>query len=172
MTAFLKKVIILLLCLVLLCACTPSKEKAVKDTTNAITSMFKEKPIEANEKTKHFSYYKPAAFKISQNGEQNIIFQDREDNVFILFVNPNENSKSQLNYQTIMNEKHKRDLLKSFHVGDHFIFVYVKPIKDKDYELVVGAGGVKMSTKTTLYHLEDEAKMMAKIIRSVHVNRN
>ena len=172
MTTFFKKVIILLSCLFLLCACTPSKEEAVKDTTNAITTTFKEKPAEANEKAKHFSYYKPDALQISQNGEHNIIFQDRDDNVFILFVNPKENSRSQLNYQTIVKEKHNRDMLKSFHVGDYFIFVYVKPIKDKDFELVVDAGGVKMSTKTTLNHLEDEAKMMAKVIRSVQVNKN
>jgi hypothetical protein len=172
MTAFLKRIIILSLCIVLVGGCTPTKKEAVQNTEKDITAIFKDKPKSANEKTEYFTFHKPSTLTISQKGKHNIIFQDHDKNVYILFVNPKEKKSSELNYQSVKKHMKSDDVLKSFHVGNTFVYVYVKPIKNEEVELVVAAGGIKMSTKTTLKQMTDQAEMMAEVILSVKIKAN
>lgn len=169
MTAFFKRIIILVLCICFVSACTPSKKEAAQGSEKAITNVFKSKQKPKNAEATHFTYYKPSNLKISQKGEHNLIFKDQDKNVYILFVNPKENEKSELNYKTARLEKKQNDILKSFHVGDTLLYISIRPIKDKKVELIVDAGGVKMTTQTSLDQVKENAKMMAQVIQSVKI---
>ena len=59
--------------------------------------------------------------------------------------------------------------LQSFEGEDYFGYIYLRPL-ETDYELLVGIGGTKITTQTTLDQVQAEASQLITIITSLNLN--
>lgn len=162
----LSKSFLIVLCLLVVTACSQSKEEVWKQTINEVKDVFKQSNIKTNTENKMFKYYKPKAFTVQKKKEPNIILKD-DGTTYILFVNPREAEMSRADYKEAKKQKSDADRLTSFATDSSFVYVYLKQIEGEEYELVVSSGNVKLTADTHLDDLQDRAKKMARVVHSV-----
>ncbi|WP_085523073.1 hypothetical protein [Tuberibacillus sp. Marseille-P3662] len=151
-----------------LSACSPSKDEAWNEAVSNVKEVLEEAPKDTNKDRENFSYYKPETFSITEKTQSNIVFE-YDDQTYILFVNPNENRESRLGYQSVKQKMDKADRLQAIETGDDFGYININMEKDKRPELIVSTGGVKMTTRTDLDHLAEDAKTMMKVVHSIQL---
>ncbi|MFS0864504.1 hypothetical protein [Fredinandcohnia sp. 179-A 10B2 NHS] len=148
----------------LLTGCS-SIEDETKETIAAVEETFKGKAEEANSKNEDISFYIPSTMKIEEREENNVII-NKDDQTFILFVNPVEPANSDVMYKSIESKK-KFSVDKTFTDKERFGYVKVYEIDEKLYLVSVGIGGVKMTTEAKLSEVSESAKEMMTVVSSV-----
>ncbi|MCH1625351.1 hypothetical protein [Fredinandcohnia quinoae] len=149
----------------LLVGCSSIEDEA-KETNKAVEQTFKAEPNKTNNEYEDIAYYLPKDMKIDKKGDNNLIFK-KGDQIFILFVNPNEGKASDAMYQSIQSKDSKFEIDKTFKDKDRFGYVKAYEIDDKLYLLSVGIGGVKMTTETKVSDITENATEMMKVVSSV-----
>lgn len=155
-----------ILVIVSLCSCTSEKNvsKKVEQTVKAEWHATVPSP---NKKTTSFQYYVPKDLSVKSSGTSNVFFRDGKGNPYILFVNLNEGLKSKVNYVNDQVGLKQSDFSQTFSDANSFSYIIIRHLDHKQYELIIDRGGVKMSARTTLNQLAQEAKDMAKVVHSV-----
>lgn len=157
--------VLLLLSFSLLMGCGVSKKEAINESKVVAKTTFQETKMKATETTSGISYYLPEDFKVQSETEHNIILlKGRQE--YILFINPQESPNSKAAFETLKNAKGK-PTINSFESDGRFGYISVAPLEGKEYELIVGIGGVKLTTKTKTKNMAENTKAMMEIINSV-----
>lgn len=166
-----KNRLLLSICLLLLTGlvvgCSVSVDEEIKKVESAVEEAFVKKPIETNEKYEDFSYYLPSDMKIdSEEGNNNLIMK-KGSQLFILFVNPNEESNSKVMFESTGTETKDELVVKTFEDQNRFGYIKVQELDKNLFEIVVGIGGVKMTTQTKASEILESAQQMMDIVASV-----
>ena len=112
--------------------------------------------------------YKPMGFTIKEDSDaQNITF-NKNDDTFILFINPNEEVNSRLFYDLLLaDEKKETVAIETFIEDRTFGFVAVVENGSNQVELIASVGGAKITTLTKEKNIDTHLRMMMKIVRSI-----
>ena len=114
--------------------------------------------------------YLPENFVIDPSDEENNYFIHSSDDQYILFINEEEPENSQFNYDILMKSDDKSIIKVEQLQGEkHFGFVAVKQFSEKEYELIVSIGGIKLSTITNEKKIDFKLENMIDIVRSVEI---
>ncbi|WHY85022.1 hypothetical protein QNH39_20585 [Neobacillus novalis] len=161
-----------MLSILLLSACNNAsfkdESKASVKTAKAIFKEQEKKPNQKNEKT-HF--YLPSGYSIKDKTTNNIILQNGAD-TYILFINPQEDSSSDVVYKATVDQYEKLDTNEKFTNDNKFGFLTIKQLKDNSLnELTIGVGGAKITTQAKTSNLNEDAKVMMEIVNSVETEK-
>jgi hypothetical protein len=142
-----------------------SEDKVIKNAGEAAQTVFNTEdiPVE-NYQGEYFSFYLPEDMEAKEVDANNAVLQQGSQ-MFIVFYNPLETNKSDLNY----NAAQSKDavLLQSFKDDEKFGYIRILPDKKDQYELQVGVGGVKVTTYTERSEIIEDAKGLMKIAISI-----
>lgn len=164
------QVLLLFGIILLLTACGKTPEESAKETIKLARETFEYKPKATNEEIEGLQVYIPPKFKISNESDQQNIILTKGKQPFILFINPNEASNSKLFYELL----HASDNLtileeEQFTAENDYGFAAVIDYEDEMVELVVNAGGAKISTVTKSTNMHKDVQAMMEIVRSIQL---
>ncbi|MEC5421890.1 hypothetical protein QGM71_00090 [Virgibacillus sp. C22-A2] len=162
---------IMLVFIVVVSSCgTKSEEEALIDAKKMAEDIFvNNEPIETNYELNNMAFYLPGSVEVTDEVDSNIILSD-SDRTYIVFYNKIENPLSKLNYSTAQSPNAL--LLESFSNDKKFGYIRILPDEEREYELQVGVGGVKVTTFTTKMKMDDDARELMKVARSIAVQQN
>jgi hypothetical protein len=149
-----------------LTGCAPSIEEVSAETKTLVGQSFSETPFEGNKTQKSFSYHLPEGMVIESEEENNVILQ-KEEQLYILFVNSNEETDSDVMYQSINTETSSEIINETFVDDDRFGYVRVTELEKDVFEVSVGIGGAKMTTECKLKEVSENAEQMMDIVASI-----
>lgn len=156
---------ILIISFGLLLGCSASKEEAISQSRKIAETTFMGDIQKPTKTTKGFSYYLPEGFEITDEMENNVILSEGKQE-YILFVNPQETPDSQVIFNELKNAK-KEESVDTFKSDGRFGYIIIMPAKDKKYEVIVGIGGIKMTTLSSAGDMVENTKNMMEITNSV-----
>lgn len=163
-----KFIFLLTMSVFLLTACNASLSERTTAGIEAAEVAFYLNDKEPTEEIDGIKLYKPIGFEISEQSDaQNIVFTKNKE-TFILFINPNEQSDSQLFYDLLLADQNK-ELIEQATFTDEGIFGFAAVVKSADdhVELITSVGGSKMTTMTTIKQIEENLTEMMEIVRSI-----
>ncbi|WP_318614176.1 hypothetical protein [Sporosarcina sp. YIM B06819] len=163
-----KFIFLLVMSALLLTACSESLGERAKVGINAAEEAFHTNDKEPTEEIDGVKLYKPIGLMISEKSDaQNIVFTKGKE-TFILFINPNEKSDSQLFYDLLLADQNK-EIIEQATFTDKDIFGFAAVVKSEDdhVELITSVGGSKMTTLTTKKNIEENLTEMMEVVRSV-----
>jgi hypothetical protein len=162
----LKWLFIALSCILVLTGCT-TKGQALTAVQKSVQHQYHQQANIANQTTKSFLFFQPKGFMVDSKGTHSIVFKDKKGNLYILFVNSLEGKTSQVNYKNDLASLKRGAVKRTFNDQGSFNYIILSPSVNKQYELIIGCGGIKMSTKTTLENAQTASKNMSTIIKSI-----
>ena len=155
---------------ILLAGCGKTLEDQVSKGITTVQAAFEQQPIKANTKENNLSLYLPEDYVIDPSKEENNYFINSSDDQYILFINENEPENSQLNYELLMSSDDDSIIKVEQLQGEkQFGFVAIKEFSEKEYELIVSIGGIKLSTVTNQKKMDEKLANMIDIVRSVEI---
>jgi nitrous oxide reductase accessory protein NosL len=162
--------IVLFFLVLILAGCNTSIDEEKEQTAQTVEDTFKNTNKNAKEKAGNLSFYLPFGAKIEKESKNNVIISKGSD-TFILFTNPEEDQNSKLLYSMAISDEKNIVQNDSFKEDDRLGYYVIKKLPDsKEYELIVGVGGTKLTTQSSLEDLSDHAEMMMEIADSVKQN--
>lgn len=164
-----KFIFLTLITVVLLAACGQSLDEKVTAGISAAEEAFHANDKDRTEEVDGIKLYKPAGFTISDLSDaQNIVFTKNEE-TFILFINPNEKSDSKLFYDLLLADQNK-DIIEQATFEDEGIFGFAAVVKsgDNQVELIASVGGAKMTAMAKKNKIEEDLARMMEVVRSIN----
>lgn len=153
--------------IIFLSGCGLSEVDVIGDIEEAVEISFSSESPEPNGDFVNFSIYFPDHLTVIEESESNLIFEDQDDQTYILFHNPLEGPSSQSFYNA-QKEHDQHLLLESYHDLEEDRFGYVKIASvNESYELQVGVGGVRITTFTSLDDLEEDFNHLVTMMNSL-----
>ncbi|WAA11749.1 hypothetical protein [Fervidibacillus halotolerans] len=165
---FKRKWLFLIMLLSLLTACTGTLEEETEKAKEQAVEVFEAKAKNANVEKETLSLYLPHGIEVDETDPNNVILT-RGDKLYLLFINPNEDEKSQVVYEATAETGEDYLLNETFQSDDRFGYIVLKEVEEDVYELTVGIGGIKLTTETNKKDLADDAGMMMEIVSSVQL---
>ncbi|WP_102345245.1 hypothetical protein [Bacillus sp. Marseille-P3661] len=160
-----KRLPVIFLLIAILTGCGTSQQEAVQQSKIVVEETFNAETIEPNQNAKGFTYYLPDDFDVESELDNNLILTRGKDE-YILFVNPLEDPNSQEIFETLKNNEETE--LQSFSNESQFGYISVTSLEDEKLsELIVGIGGIKLTTQTTANNMVDNSKVMMEIVKSI-----
>ena len=162
-------IFMLLLLAGLLAACTATpEEQIVKGLANA-QEAFEAESENTNDTVGPTSLYVPNGYSVEEPSDGFTSLITRGNDLFSLLINPNEGAASTFFYDL---QKVDAEQLwvadETFQQNGRFGFVTVEEIAEDQLELVVSAGGVKLTTVTTESEIPRNMDWMMKTVRSIN----
>jgi hypothetical protein len=159
--------IIICLGLILSACSNASIKEEQKKAEERVVELFKGEHKKPNTESDGLNFYMPTGVSIDQSKKNNIILK-RGKKVYILFYNPNEGRSSEVIYQSTLEPTEKYRVNKTFTDQDgRFGYLLIRDIAEDEYELVVGVGGVKITTQTDADEIAFDAELMIEIASSI-----
>lgn len=161
----------IMLLLLALSGCNQSIDEQVSNGFQQIETIFAKKPEKHTDTIGNIQLYLPTKFKIEDSSDKYNILVSKGKQSFILFINDREEPDSKLYYELLKEDSSKEILAEQTYENDgSFGFSAVsKTENDKEFELVVSSGGVKMTTISPMKDVEDNLHEMTKIVHSVKI---
>jgi hypothetical protein len=150
--------------LFLLSACSASFSEQKAEIKKEVASTFESQPEKTNNSTKDIEYYLPSSFKVEEETSNNVLLKDGSK-TYILFYNQHEKEDSKVVYDSTVKQQKEWDANETFSKDGKFGYMLVKKLKEDHYQLIVGIGGVKLTTETE--NVREEAEAMMQIANSV-----
>lgn len=151
-----------------LSGCLALPEERIADGVAKVAAAFEDEPVETNESSDGTELYVPRSYTIEEpSNKQNIMITKGSDS-YALFINPNEAADSTLFYDLQKaNPEQQWVADETFEQSGRFGFTTVREIAEDRYELVVSAGGVKLTTISEERDIEKNMDWMMKTVRSI-----
>ena len=148
------------------CMATP-EERIVEGVSNA-REAFEEQPESTNETVGEIDLYMPSGYEIEEPADDFNRLITKGSESFALFINPNEKATSTLFYDLQKADPEQQWVAdETFQQNGRFGFATVKEIAEDQLELVVSAGGVKLTTITKESDIPKNMNWMMKTVRSI-----
>lgn len=160
--------LLLIISVILLSACSASLEEEQDAAKDAAEEAFSQTPEKTNHKSDNIEYYLPFGVEVKEESPNNIILKNGSK-TYILFYNPHEGPDSEVVYDATVNQKKEYDVNETYTKDGYRGFLLINSGKKDENELIVGIGGVKISTQSKTKHLSSDAATMMEIINSVKV---
>ncbi len=160
-----KKAIYSLLVLCLLCSSCSNPDTERAKAIDAARTELKEKPAKSNTAVGKSNIYLPKGFSAIKDGKNNWILK-RDNQIYLLFILPNEPAGSRTAYELIQEQKNDYTVLETFESKKEFGYIAIKE-KGEVREVSVGRGGVKLTMETSEKRYSIDVKEMMKIVHSV-----
>ena len=159
---------LLVISVFILTACNESLSENAAAGIEAAEAVFHLNDKEPTEEIDGVKLYKPIGFTINEQSDAQNIVLTKNKETFILFINPNEKSDSQLFYDLLLADQNK-EIIEQATFTDEDIFGFVAVVKsDNDkVELITSVGGAKMTTLTTTKTIEENMSTMMEVVRSI-----
>jgi hypothetical protein len=167
----LKRLKLILLSLFLLAGCSASLEEQGEEAIKVVQEELKTKPKETNKSFEDIKYYLPFGFEIENESSNNLILKNGSKR-YILFYNQHENTTSDVVYKSTLNQHENFDVDQVWKEKDSFVYLLVENLEDDLNELIVGIGGVKLTSEVKTSSLATEAAQMFEIVKAVTVGTN
>jgi hypothetical protein len=148
----------------LLGACSSSFSDDKKAANEAVQSVFESKPEKSNNSAKDIDYHLPFGVEIKEESPNNLLLKNGS-RTYILFYNQHEKEDSKVVYESTMKQQKEWDVNETYNKDGKIGYMLVKKLKDDHYQLIVGIGGVKLTTETD--NIKKDAEAMMKIANSV-----
>lgn len=162
---YLKVMASLLLLMILVSCSMKSEEDAIEGAKKAAEDSFlSEETFMPNQELENISIYLPERLHVESEEPSNIILKDGNQ-TYIVFYNNYEPPTSEMGMNSSQNDEAL--LLHSFKDPDKFGYIRIMPETEKEYEMVVGVGGVKITTYTNRKKMEQDAEELMKITLSL-----
>lgn len=156
----------IVIAIMFLCACSSSGREAQENAFKAAEKEFQSGQKKPDRHNKHIEYYLPFGFEKDKETPNNILLKNGSKK-YILFYNSHEKSESKVVYESSFQQLKKWDLNKTFEKDGKFGYMLSKEQEDGVYQVVVGIGGVKVTTETT--SPESDAPIMMDIAHSASI---
>lgn len=166
MMKFIRTFGLVIIGVLLMGACSSSFPEQLADAKGEVKNTFESKPEKTNNSSKDIEYYLPAGVKVEEETPNNVLLKDG-DKTFILFYNQHEKADSKVVYESTMKQQKEWDSNETFVQDGKFGYMLVKKMKEEHYQLIVGIGGVKLTTETD--DIKEDAEALMVIANSVNV---
>lgn len=157
---------LVLMVIVVLGACSSSFSEDKKTADESVGVTFKSKPEKTNNSTKDIKYHLPFGVEIKDESPNNVLLKNGS-RTYILFYNQQEKADSKVVYESAVKQQKKWDANETYQQDKKFGYMLVKKLKEDNYQLIVGIGGVKLTTETN--NISKDAETMMKIANSVNI---
>ncbi len=156
----------------ILAGCGKTIEEQITEGVASAAMTFESKAPAPTTAIGKINVYLPPAYHVEEGAnEMNYIFTKGKDS-FILFVNTIEAEDSRLHYDNLINDTSLNIVEKeTFEFEEAFGFTAVIEHGEKEYELVVSSGGVKMTTIAEDKKIDEKLTEMMEVVRSVQVQK-
>lgn len=163
-----KLIFLSMLSVILLVGCSASLDEKADDGVKAAKEAFNSNSVETTDTIDGITLFKPIGFKVSESSdEQNIVFT-KNNETYILFVNPNEGKGSHFFYDLLLTDSTKEIITEeSFTNEGVFGFAAVIKSDTENVELVASVGGAKITTLTSQNKIKEDLARMMEIVRSI-----
>lgn len=156
------------LSLFLLTGCMATPEERLATGLSEVRTAFEEEPLETNETAGSTELYLPGGYDIEEPSDDNNVIITKGSDSFVLFINPNEAPDSKFFYDLQKaNEEQQWIADETFEEKGRFGFVTLRQIAEDRVEVVVSAGGVKMTTISEESDVPDNMEWMMETVRSI-----
>lgn len=154
--------------LFILSGCGTTVEEQISTGVATVESTFKEKAAETNKNINEIELYLPNGYSIEKMEDQHNYKIQKGKNLYILFVNHNEDKNSKVHYNVLKNDQTKKIIEeKTFENDDTFGFVTIIEVDESTYELIVSSGSAKISTMSEERKIDEKLEDMMTIAHSV-----
>jgi hypothetical protein len=160
--------ILILLSLFLLLGCSASIKDQQEETIKVVHEQIQSKPKETNKKSEDIKYYLPFGYEIEEESPNNIILKNGSK-TYILFYNQHEDQQSDVVYKSTLNQHEKFEINQKWQEKEGFGYLLVESLEDDLNELIVGIGGVKLTSEVKTNSLPTEAEQMMEIVKAVKI---
>ncbi|MCM3611514.1 hypothetical protein M4S82_09595 [Planococcus sp. MERTA32b] len=156
------------LSLFLLAGCMATPEERLAEGLSETRTAFEQEPPETNETAGQTELYLPGGYDIEEPSDENNIIITRGSDSYVLFINPNEAADSRLFYDLQKaNDEVEWIADETFEQNGRFGFTTLRAIAEDWIEIVVSAGGVKMTAISEESDVPDNMEWMMKTVRSI-----
>lgn len=160
--------VLVLLLSVILAGCMATPEEQIAQGVANAREAFEDEPEEANGTVGKMDLYLPKGYDIEEPSDDYNSMITKGNDSFILFINPNEKGASTFFYDLQKADPEQIWIAdEAFRQHGRFGFVTVKEIAEDQLELVVSAGGAKMTTMTGKNDVPQKMSWMMKTVRSI-----
>jgi hypothetical protein len=156
----------ILLSLFFLIGCSASFDDQREETIKVVQKQMETKPKETNKDLEEINFYLPFGYEIEDESPNNIILKNGSK-TYILFYNQHENAQSDVVYKSTLNQHEKFEIDEKWQEKDSLGYLLVENLDDDLNELIVGIGGVKLTSEVKTSSLVTEATQMMEIVNSV-----
>lgn len=146
--------------------CNVTQEEAIEATKEAFEVGVNSEAMEPNEETERFRYYLPSSVEVEQTADTNLILSKNEQ-VFIVFSNPAETAFSTVNFDEDKAVEENAILVNELTVDSSFNYLIISPFEEDTYKVIVGVGGDKATTITSIDNLVSSVESMLEIVKSI-----
>ncbi|MEI5908829.1 hypothetical protein WAK64_17410 [Bacillus spongiae] len=166
-----KKIAIVMMVLILfLSACSATEEENIEDAKQKVELSFEEPTKKRNEKAEGLSFYTPFRMKVVEETQNNLILE-KGSNTYIMFYNRNEDEESTLLYE-LSKEGQSDFLIEEVYEGkERFGYFLVSEESHENVQVIVGIGGSKITTITSMSDLPKTAELMMKMVSSIEFKK-
>lgn len=156
------------LSLFLLAGCMATPEERLAEGLSETRTAFEEEPPETNETAGQTDLYLPGGYDIEEPSDENNIIITKGSDSYVLFINPNEAADSKFFYDLQKaNDEVEWIADETFEQNGRFGFTTLRAIAEDRVEIVVSAGGVKMTAISEESDVPDNMEWMMKTVRSI-----
>lgn len=156
------------LSLFLLVGCMATPEERLAEGLSETRTAFEEEPPETNETAGQTDLYLPGGYDIEEPSDENNIIITKGSDSYVLFINPNEAADSKFFYDLQKaNDEVEWIADETFEKNGRFGFTTLRAIAEDRVEIVVSAGGVKMTAISEESDVPDNMEWMMKTVRSI-----
>ncbi|MBO8177770.1 MAG: hypothetical protein H0Z31_09995 [Bacillus sp. (in: Bacteria)] len=150
----------------MLAGCSMSEADVKSKAPLKVQSELAKEGMEPNEKIGSYQLFLPFGMKVKENTKNNI-FLKKGSQTYLLFINKNEGLDSQVLYQQSTMQDDNVIVNETFEKEGKFGYLLVTKVQEKEYEVIVGIGGIKMTTVTTLNDVVEQAELMMRVVDSI-----
>ncbi|WP_226085510.1 hypothetical protein [Mesobacillus sp. S13] len=150
----------------LLSACSASFSEQKAEIKEEVSTNFESQPEKTNTSSKDIDYYLPSGVDVEKETPNNVLLKN-ESKTYILFYNQHESEDSKVVYESTVKQQKEWDANETFSKDGKFGYMLVKQLKEDQYQLIVGIGGVKLTTETE--NVKEDAEAMMEIANSVKI---
>ncbi|MCM3666008.1 hypothetical protein M3204_16445 [Mesobacillus subterraneus] len=150
----------------LLGACSSSFSEDKVEAKETVVDTFERTPEKTNNSTEDIDYHLPFGVEVEEESPNNVLLKNGS-RTYILFYNQLEKDDSKVVYESTVKQQKEWDVNKTFVNNGKFGYMLVKKLKEGQYQLIIGIGGVKLTTETD--NIKKDAETMMKIANSVKV---
>lgn len=161
-----KRVITVIVLILVLVGCSASEEEILTETKEMFVEGFYSEPIEANEETDGITYYLPKELQLTEESENNLIFEKGKQ-LYLLFYNPVEGLESRVNLERDLEFEKEALLFETIEDEGRIGYLVVVPEEEDLLKLIIGIGGQKITTFSSLSNLADNTKTMIEVLNSI-----
>jgi hypothetical protein len=166
MIKFIRSFGLVIIGIFLLSACSSSFSEDKQEANEAVKNVFEAKAVKTNNSTKDIEYHLPFGVEVKEEKPNNVLLKNNS-RTYILFYNQHEKADSKIVYDSTMKQQKEWDANETYSGDGKFGYMLVKKVKEDHYQLIVGIGGVKLTTETD--DIQKDAETMMTIANSVNI---